>query len=87
MFLMLRHAQALQYFEIMHFFFSVKNPLHITFNIFLSAGMLEDKNALQTTGQVISPVNALKYQNNFLVLEMCPEENAKALSTQWVRCC
>lgn len=74
---MFRHAQALQYFERMHFFFSVKSPLHLKFNIFLSGGMLEHKNALQTTGQVISPVNALKHQNNFLVLEMCPTENAK----------
>lgn len=58
-------------------FSCVKSPLHLTFNIFLSAGMLELKSALQTTGQVISPVNALKHQNNFLVLEMWPEKNAK----------
>lgn len=81
MFLMLRHAQALQYSERVHFFFSVKSPLCLTFNIFLSAGMLEHKNALQTTGQVISPLNALKHQTNFLVLEMWPEENAVTLCT------
>lgn len=70
----LRHALALQYFGKVSFSCSVKRPLHLTFNIFLSTGMLDWAQKCPASYRLsYFSCECLKSQENiFSVLKMGP---------------